>query len=82
MMHSHGCKHGGHHGFPGPAFPLILLIPLTMVTAAVCSVLLMKRLVAAQEAMVLAKALDDMKDELSDGERADLEIRVREYLFG
>jgi hypothetical protein len=29
----------------------------------------------------MTKALDDMEDHLSDGERADLELRIRENLF-
>jgi hypothetical protein len=88
MGHGHGhkpCCTLGHGHMPMPAhmrfFPFILIIPITMAVSAVIGLLLTCRLVKAMETMAMTKALDDMEDHLSDGERADLELRIRENLF-
>ncbi len=80
MHHEHGC---GHPPMPHPHhFPKGLLIfPLSMVIGTYLSLCLMQRLTKALETMAMAKALRDMEGRLSEGERADLEARIRGNLF-
>lgn len=79
QMHRHKqCKHGRAMRF----FPFILLLPLTIAVTSVVGIVLYKRMVVATETLAMTKALDELEGQLSDGERADLEMRIRENLFG
>ncbi len=76
----HGCRPNTHPPFPEKFLPLILLIPLATLATGIIGVLLVARITRALETIALTG--DELEDQLSDGERADLEIRIREKLFG
>lgn len=83
--HGHGFGKCGRHGHlhgPMRLFPFILVVPLTIAVASVVGIFLYKRVVVATETLAMTAALDKLEDQLSDGERADLEMRIRENLFG
>jgi hypothetical protein len=81
MHHPHACDHAPMHPH-GHGMPHgLLLFPLAMVTSAYLSLWLLKRITSALETMALAKALHDLEGRLSDGERAELEGRIRLHLF-
>jgi hypothetical protein len=79
FMHKKCCK---SHAQGMRLFPFILLMPLTIAVASVVGLFLYKRMVVASETIAMTTALDELEAQLSDGERADLEMRIRENLFG
>ncbi|HOF87818.1 MAG TPA: hypothetical protein PLZ36_06895 [Armatimonadota bacterium] len=77
-----GCRANAQPPFPEKLLPFILLIPLATLATGIIGVLLVARITRALETIALTGALDELDDRLSDGERADLELRIREKLFG
>jgi len=75
-MHGHG-----GHGKQFPMPPCLLLIPLSVAVSAVVGVMLKARQTRALEAMAMAQVLDEMKDQLSEDERKELEARIRLRVF-
>ncbi|HEY3378730.1 MAG TPA: hypothetical protein VGL77_14680 [Armatimonadota bacterium] len=73
-----GCGHGPmmHH----PHGPGMVIGPI-MIMYLVSALMLTVKMVKSLETLATAKALSELKDRLSDEEKAVLEARLRDHLF-